>query len=229
MRRKREMRLAGAGAGDTQQILIAVSNSMLGTKFRSIIGYRTGAEMNLAVERREVDGRSTTNLPALFATRPGGGRCLSSSSAGRAREISRVPRCPAAARPRADSRAEGRVRISVEIREPGPPGRDQQQGASRSPCCAAPGLRPGDEGRATARGREAPEFGYQSLDGRQIAAGGHGNSRHPGSRHYPNTAGDQRGRGRRFATEVAGIKGIASGRITARIRGHAPMKSRWPG
>ena len=45
---------------------------MLGTKFRSIIGYRTGAEMNLAVERREVDGRSTTNLPALFATRPDG-------------------------------------------------------------------------------------------------------------------------------------------------------------
>jgi hypothetical protein len=28
--------------------------------------------MNLAVERREADGRSTTNLPALFATRPEG-------------------------------------------------------------------------------------------------------------------------------------------------------------
>ena len=69
---KREVRLAGAGAGDTQQILVAVCNSMLGTKFKSIIGYRTGAEMNLAVERREVDGRSTTNLPALFATRPDG-------------------------------------------------------------------------------------------------------------------------------------------------------------
>jgi tripartite-type tricarboxylate transporter receptor subunit TctC len=69
---KREVRLAGAGAGDTQQILVAVCNSILGTKFKSIIGYRTGAEMNLAVERREVDGRSTTNLPALFATRPEG-------------------------------------------------------------------------------------------------------------------------------------------------------------
>ena len=69
---KRETRLAGAGALDTQQSLVAVTNSMLGTKFRSIVGYRTGAEMNLAVERREVDGRSTTNLPALFATRPEG-------------------------------------------------------------------------------------------------------------------------------------------------------------
>jgi tripartite-type tricarboxylate transporter receptor subunit TctC len=69
---KRETQLAGAGAGDTQQILIAVCNSMLGTKFKSIVGYRTGAEMNLAVERREVDGRSTTNLAALFATRPEG-------------------------------------------------------------------------------------------------------------------------------------------------------------
>ena len=69
---KREVRLAGAGAGDTQQILVAVCNSLLGTKFKSIVGYRTGAEMNLAVERREADGRSTTNLPALFATRPDG-------------------------------------------------------------------------------------------------------------------------------------------------------------
>jgi tripartite-type tricarboxylate transporter receptor subunit TctC len=69
---KRETQLAGAGALDTQQILIAICNSMLGTKFKSIVGYRTGAEMNLAVERREVDGRSTTNLPALFATRPEG-------------------------------------------------------------------------------------------------------------------------------------------------------------
>ena len=69
---KRETRLAGAGAGDTQQTLIAVCNSLLGTKFKSIIGYRTGAEMNLAVERREADGRSTTNLQALFATRPDG-------------------------------------------------------------------------------------------------------------------------------------------------------------
>jgi len=69
---RREVRLAGAGVADTQQTLIAVCNSLLGTRFRSIIGYRTGAEMNLAVERREADGRSTTNLPALFATRPDG-------------------------------------------------------------------------------------------------------------------------------------------------------------
>jgi tripartite-type tricarboxylate transporter receptor subunit TctC len=69
---KRDVLLAGAGAGDTQQILVAICNSMLGTKFKSIVGYRTGAEMNLAVERREADGRSTTNLPALFATRPDG-------------------------------------------------------------------------------------------------------------------------------------------------------------
>lgn len=69
---KREVRLAAAGAADTQQTLIAVCNSLLGTKFKSIIGYRTGAEMSLAVQRGEADGRSTTNLPALFATRPDG-------------------------------------------------------------------------------------------------------------------------------------------------------------
>ena len=69
---RRDVLLAGAGALDTQQILVAICNSMLGTKFKSIVCYRTGAEMNMAVERREADGRSTTNLPALFTTRPDG-------------------------------------------------------------------------------------------------------------------------------------------------------------
>ena len=193
---KREVRLAGAGAGDTQQILIAVCNSMLGTKFRSIIGYRTGAEMNLAVERREVDGRSTTNLPALFATRPDGAAAFYPLLQAGLDKSSRIPGCPAAARTRAQSRAEGRLRIPVACREPGPPGRHQQQGAGGSPCRAAPGLRPGHEGSATARGCQAPEFGYQSLDRRQIAAGGHGNSGHPGSRYCANSASDQRGRSR---------------------------------
>ena len=70
--KKGDVRLAAAGAGDTQQTLIAICNSLLGTRFKSILGYRTGAEINLAVERREADGRSTTNLPALYATRPDG-------------------------------------------------------------------------------------------------------------------------------------------------------------
>lgn len=62
-----DARLAGTGAGDTQQVLVSVLNSMLGTRFKSIVGYRNSSEMNLAVERGEADGRTTTNLPALFA------------------------------------------------------------------------------------------------------------------------------------------------------------------
>jgi tripartite-type tricarboxylate transporter receptor subunit TctC len=68
----RETLLAGAGAGDTQQIMVAVLNNMRGTRFKSIVGYRNGNEMNLAMERGEAEGRTTTNLPVLFATKPQG-------------------------------------------------------------------------------------------------------------------------------------------------------------
>jgi tripartite-type tricarboxylate transporter receptor subunit TctC len=69
---KRETPLAATGAGGVEVILASVPNSVLGTKFKNILGYRSSPEMNLAVQRGEAEGRTTTNLRALFAATAGG-------------------------------------------------------------------------------------------------------------------------------------------------------------
>ena len=55
--RKRELVVAASGADAV--IFPNTLNQLLGTKFRVITGYRSGAEMVLAVERKEVDGRGS--------------------------------------------------------------------------------------------------------------------------------------------------------------------------
>jgi hypothetical protein len=69
---KRETALAATGAGGVEVILASVLNSVLGTRFKNILGYRSSPEMNLAVQRGEAEGRTTTNLRALFAATAGG-------------------------------------------------------------------------------------------------------------------------------------------------------------
>jgi tripartite-type tricarboxylate transporter receptor subunit TctC len=69
---KRETALAATGAGGVEVILASVVNSVLGTRFKNILGYRSSPEMNLAVQRGEAEGRTTTNLRALFAATAGG-------------------------------------------------------------------------------------------------------------------------------------------------------------
>jgi tripartite-type tricarboxylate transporter receptor subunit TctC len=69
---KRVTPLAATGAGGVEVILASALNSALDTKFRNILGYRSGPEMNLAMQRGEAEGRTTTNLRALFAASPKG-------------------------------------------------------------------------------------------------------------------------------------------------------------
>jgi tripartite-type tricarboxylate transporter receptor subunit TctC len=69
---KRETLLAATGAGGVEVIVASVLNSMMGTKFKNILGYRSSPEMNMAMQRREAEGRMTTNLRALFAATSGG-------------------------------------------------------------------------------------------------------------------------------------------------------------
>src|ERR1700732_3625122 len=45
--------------------LAALYNNMLGTRFRVIYGYPSGPDMTLAMERGEVEGRSTSNPQVL--------------------------------------------------------------------------------------------------------------------------------------------------------------------
>jgi tripartite-type tricarboxylate transporter receptor subunit TctC len=58
----------GAGSASVQYPLLY--NSLLGTKFKIITGYRSGAEIDLAMERGEVEGRGTNPYSSYMATHP---------------------------------------------------------------------------------------------------------------------------------------------------------------
>jgi tripartite-type tricarboxylate transporter receptor subunit TctC len=57
---KFESTLSGTGAGSTVSIYPTVMNNVFGTKFKLIMGYKGSAEGQLAVERGEVEGHSTS-------------------------------------------------------------------------------------------------------------------------------------------------------------------------
>jgi tripartite-type tricarboxylate transporter receptor subunit TctC len=63
--RARETPVAATGAGSIMTQLAAVYNNMLGTRFKVIYGYPSGPDMSLAMERGEVEGRSTSNPQVL--------------------------------------------------------------------------------------------------------------------------------------------------------------------
>jgi tripartite-type tricarboxylate transporter receptor subunit TctC len=58
----------GAGGGNTQYP--ALLNNVLGTKFKVIAGYGTGSDINLAMERGEVDGRANHSFNSLLVSYP---------------------------------------------------------------------------------------------------------------------------------------------------------------
>ena len=60
--------VGSSGAGSISVQLPAVYNNVLGTKFRIIFGYPGGSEMNLAMERGEIEGRGTNTWSAWTAT-----------------------------------------------------------------------------------------------------------------------------------------------------------------
>jgi tripartite-type tricarboxylate transporter receptor subunit TctC len=55
-----EAKLSGTGVGSTVSIYPTVMNNVLGTKFKLIMGYKGSSEAQLAVERGEVEGHSTS-------------------------------------------------------------------------------------------------------------------------------------------------------------------------
>jgi tripartite-type tricarboxylate transporter receptor subunit TctC len=56
--KKMEVTLASTGRAATSTLLPQLMNKLLGTKFKVIHGYKGGGAMNLAVERKEVMGRT---------------------------------------------------------------------------------------------------------------------------------------------------------------------------
>jgi tripartite-type tricarboxylate transporter receptor subunit TctC len=55
----REVVVAGPAPGTDGVTFPTTLNNLLGTKFKVVMGYRSGAEMTLAVERKEVEGRGS--------------------------------------------------------------------------------------------------------------------------------------------------------------------------
>jgi tripartite-type tricarboxylate transporter receptor subunit TctC len=58
--KKVELIMGATGKGSNTFQDIALANNFLGTKFKPVRGYKGGAEINIAIERGEVNGRSTT-------------------------------------------------------------------------------------------------------------------------------------------------------------------------
>ena len=89
---KMESKLSGTGVGSTVSVYPLVTNNVLGTKFKLIMGYKGSAEAQLAVERGEVDGHSTSwtavkvGHPDWYPTRRSRSSCNTRSSG--------IPNCP---------------------------------------------------------------------------------------------------------------------------------------
>jgi tripartite-type tricarboxylate transporter receptor subunit TctC len=66
--RKKEFVAASSGAGAGNNIYPLLFNSILGTKFKVVIGYKGGPEMNTAMERREADGRCGWSWTSIKTT-----------------------------------------------------------------------------------------------------------------------------------------------------------------
>lgn len=58
--RKREVIIGTSSRGSIHYILCAVLGEFTGAKFKMVTGYKSGNDMNLAVERGEIDGRVNT-------------------------------------------------------------------------------------------------------------------------------------------------------------------------
>jgi tripartite-type tricarboxylate transporter receptor subunit TctC len=67
---KRREVAVGATGGSTSSQYPKAMNALLGTRFKIILGYPGGNDINLAMERGEVDGRGSNSWASWKATRP---------------------------------------------------------------------------------------------------------------------------------------------------------------
>jgi len=68
--RTTETLIGSTGAGSISVQLPAFYNNILGTKFKIILGYQGGQDVDLAMERGEVDGRGTNTYTGYQTSKP---------------------------------------------------------------------------------------------------------------------------------------------------------------
>ena len=66
---KKVATIGGTGAASPSVIYPQVANNLLGTKFKIIAGYPGGGDVNLAMERGEVDGRGSNSWASYKSTK----------------------------------------------------------------------------------------------------------------------------------------------------------------
>ena len=66
--KKKTLSMGASGASSPSVLYPQVSNNLLGTKFKIVPGYSSGGDINLAVERHELDGRGSDSWASLKST-----------------------------------------------------------------------------------------------------------------------------------------------------------------
>ena len=67
---KAQQLIVGAPGGTLGVVYATAMNALLGTKFKIVTGYPGGNEVNLAMERGEIDGRASNSWASWKSTRP---------------------------------------------------------------------------------------------------------------------------------------------------------------
>jgi tripartite-type tricarboxylate transporter receptor subunit TctC len=67
----KELTVGSIGAGSEMELYPAVLNKLFGTRIKVVAGYKAGSDIDLAIERRELDGRCGTHLTSFRALHPG--------------------------------------------------------------------------------------------------------------------------------------------------------------
>ncbi len=68
--KSKPLAIGASGASSPSVLYPQVSNNLLGTKFKIISGYPGGGDINIAVERHEVDGRGSDSWASMKSTHP---------------------------------------------------------------------------------------------------------------------------------------------------------------
>ncbi len=68
--KRRVTAIGTTGAGSASVQYPSFYNNVIGTKFKIIFGYRSGAEIDLAMEREEVEGRGTNPYSSYMGSQP---------------------------------------------------------------------------------------------------------------------------------------------------------------
>jgi tripartite-type tricarboxylate transporter receptor subunit TctC len=67
---KKQQLIVGAPGGTAGVIYVTAMNALIGTKFKLVTGYPGGNEVNLAMERGEIDGRASNSWASWKSTHP---------------------------------------------------------------------------------------------------------------------------------------------------------------